>query len=120
MINIKKLDNKDIYVFDTPKSINEVDAENFLDKIESIATKENPIKMMGILESFPKLESFMTLFEMMKLKTKVMPLISKYALITDKDWIENMIPIADFFTHMEIKQFDLDEEDEAIDWLEKN
>ena len=120
MIDIKKLGDKNIYIFDTPKSINEEEAKKFLEFIEMVATKDKKIKMMGVMENFPKFESFMAFMEMMKLKSHVMNLFSKYAIVTDKEWLENVVPIGEFFTDLMIKQFDLDEKEEAIQWLEQD
>ena len=121
MIDIKKIEGKNIYIFETIEIINDFEAENYLRFIEGLGSSDYKIKVVGILESFPKFENFMILLELLKEKIKPINLISNYAIVTDKTWLENAIPIGDYFTsNIEIKQFDLDKKEEAIQWLEKN
>jgi len=52
------------------------------------------------------------------MKFKSFGVINKYAILADKDWIENLVPIANFLTpSFPVKAFGEDERQEAINWL---
>lgn len=49
-----------------------------------------------------------------------LPKITKVAIVSDKNWIKNVVEIEDFiFGNIEMKTFPLSEEDKAIEFLKK-
>lgn len=76
---------------------------------------------MGIINEFPGFENFKAFSETLKMKAKAVSTISKYALLSDKDWVETVLPMGNFVTPgIPIKHFDLDERQAAIAWLKKD
>lgn len=118
MIKIEKLEEKDIYTFEIEGDIDKNDA----DKITQLLLAENrKIKLLGIVKEIPGFEDFKSFSETLKTKMKSVSNISKYAVLTDRDWIENILPIGNFIVpSIPMKVFELDEKGKAIAWLEND
>ncbi|THV56761.1 STAS/SEC14 domain-containing protein [Flagellimonas alvinocaridis] len=121
MITLEKLEQKDCYLFKITENIDEKSAEDFIDFLVEKAEKDEKIKLIGFIESFLGFESFKAFRNTMNLKLKAIKVIEKYAIVSDKDWIENLVPLADFLSpNLPMKQFDIDEYNEAVEWLAKD
>lgn len=119
MMTIKNI-SENTYSFRIDNKFTEQDAKDFIDFLEGIPD-EKKIKVLGIYKGFPSLESFKTFTETAKLKSKALRKIAKYAIVTDSDFIEFVAPIGNFFTpKIPVKQFDMNEKQEATDWLQKD
>ncbi|WP_339887118.1 STAS/SEC14 domain-containing protein [uncultured Flavobacterium sp.] len=119
MFKLEKIPNKNIYKFTIDEVINEENIHEFLKILEEETKEHQKIRVLGIIKKIPSLENFATLKATLKMKVEALKNIGKYALLTDKDWIRNMIPVADYVTpKIEIKAFELEDEDDAISWLE--
>lgn len=119
MITITQIENKNIYLFKITDNVDESGTKKFIDFLTEKAENNEKIKMIGEMKSLPGFKNFKTFVETMKMKFKAISVVEKYAVLTDKSWIETIVPVGDFFIPgMEIKQFDLNERDAAIEWLE--
>jgi len=118
MINLKKIENYDIYSFEVSDDISEKEMHEFMELLETKAS-DNKIKLLGIFKEFPGFENFKAFNETMKLKSKALNTIEKYAILTDKSWVEALLPIGNMLTpNIPMKSFKLDERTEAIEWLD--
>lgn len=120
MILLNRLEEKNIYSFTIKGDINKEDAEDFYKLLEESADKNQKVKLLGVINEYPDFKDFKAFSETMKMKTKAINNIGKYAVLSDKDWVESVMPVGNFLTPgIPIKHFNLDERDEAITWLEK-
>jgi len=118
MLNLKKIENYNIYSFEVSDDITEKDMHEFMELLETKASN-NKIKLLGIFKEFPGFENFKAFNETMKLKSKALNAIEKYALLTDKSWLEALLPIGNMLTpNITMKSFKLNERTEAIEWLD--
>ncbi|OAB76081.1 SpoIIAA family protein [Cochleicola gelatinilyticus] len=120
MIKIEQIQNKNIYLFKVTDAIDQAGVETFITFLETKADNNEKIKVIGVMESLPGFENFKTFVEMVKLKSKAITVIEKYAVLTNKDWIEKIIPIGNFMTPgIPVKHFAINEREAAIEWLEQ-
>lgn len=118
MLNLKKIKNYDIYSFEISGGISESEMHDFIELLETKANTKK-IKILGIYKDFPGFENFKAFNETLKLKAKAFNAIEKYAILTDKSWLEALLPIGNAFTpNLPIKSFKLNERAEAIEWLD--
>jgi len=121
MIKLNKIEGTDIFEFSFQGDIDKQGIENFYELLEVKSKTHEKNKLLGIITEFPGFESFTAFTETLKMKVKAINNISKYAILSDKDWIEKLMPIGNFITPgMSIKHFDLSEKNKAIEWLGKN
>ncbi len=119
MLHIKKLEGKDIYSFTIDGKIDTEGMEKLSEILEE-SKKTGKIKLLGEMNKMPGFEDFSSVTETMKMKFKAMNAIGKYAVLSDKNWIEKLIPIGDFLTPgLPIKHFKAEDRDNAIAWLEE-
>jgi hypothetical protein len=119
MIAIEQIANKNIYVFQITEEIDQEGVEKFLSFLAAKAEKGEKMKMIGEVKSFTGFENFKAFTETAEMKLKAASSISKYAVLSDKDWVQTVIPVADLITpNIPIKHFALNERDQAIEWLE--
>jgi len=118
MLNLKKIENYDIYSFEISGDISEKEMHEFMELLETKAS-DNKIKLLGIFKEFPGFENFKAFNETLKLKSKAFNAIEKYAILTDKSWLEALLPIGNMLTpNLPLKSFKLNEQIEAIEWLD--
>lgn len=119
-MKLQKITNHDIYEITIHHAISKEDIEHLSDAFDQFKERGEKINLLGIFESFPTLDSLLSISAMFKMKFKSLSIINKYAIVADQDWIEKLIPVANFLTpSMPIKAFDDDEKNEAIEWLSK-
>ena len=120
MLNLNKIEDQEIFSFEVFGDITEREMHNFIERLEE-ETKDSKIKLLGIYHEFPGFESFSAFNETLKLKAKAIKSIEKYAILSNKDWIEALIPIGNSLTPgLPMKAFKLEQKDEAIAWLNSN
>lgn len=118
MIKLEKIHNKQIYLFEVTDDIDQAGVENFINFLTNKAATNEKIKMIGVMESLPGFENFKTWVEMMTLKSKAIGVIEKYAVVTNQDWIEKIIPVGNFIAPgLPVKHFAMNQRDAAIEWL---
>lgn len=119
-MKLEKIENTNIYEFKTSGKLTEKDAKNLTLSFEEFKRNGEKIKLLGTIEDFPSLESFSTLDDLLKLKMSSLKVVEKYAILSDKDWIENFVPVGNFFTPgLPVRAFELDDRKEAINWLKE-
>lgn len=118
MLHLKKIKNYDIYSFEISADISEKEMREFMELLET-KTANKKIKLLGTYTKFPGFENFKAFNETLKLKSKALNCIEKYAILTDKSWLEALLPIGNVLTpNIPMKSFKLDERTEAIEWLD--
>jgi len=120
MIHLNKLDEKDIYTFSIEGKIDEESAKEFYALLEVKALQNEKIKLLGSIREFPSFESLKAFTATMSMKASALKNIEKYAILSDRSWIEVFAPVGNFLTPgIPMKKFSLLEMDDAIEWLEK-
>lgn len=121
MIHLNKLDNKNIYTFSIEGDIDEKSAKEFYALLEAKALQNEKMKLLGSIREFPSFKDLKAFTATFEIKRKALHNIEKYALLTDKHWIEAFVPISNFLTpDIPVKKFSLLQLEEAIEWLEKD
>lgn len=118
MIKLNKIEGTDIYEFLTDGDIDNESMDTMYQFFELKSENNEKVKLLGTVNEFPSIDGFKSFGKALKMKKTAMGSIEKYALLSDRDWIETLLPIGNFVTPgIPIKHFDLDERDEAIKWL---
>ncbi|RPD98729.1 STAS/SEC14 domain-containing protein [Aureibaculum marinum] len=87
-------------------------------KLRTIIDQNENVNLLMQIEDVNGIESIKLFFDNLGDKWYVLRHLRKYALITNNDWVENIIEIAGMLTpKVEMKQFDMDEKEKAIDWI---
>lgn len=121
MIKIEKIENKDIYTFKIEGKIDKQGIDNFESIFDSYKDKKNTLKLIAIIDGIPDFENFESFTETMKMKFSALGILAKYAIISEKKWMEKLIPVADFLTpNLPIEFFEKGKINDAIEWLEKD
>ncbi|BAO56047.1 SpoIIAA family protein [Nonlabens marinus] len=119
-MDLKKIENSNIYEFHAKGKLTENDAKNLMKSFQEFKENNDKISLLGVMEELPWPEDFSSLDELFKLKTASLNVIEKYAILSDKKLMANLVPTANFFTpNMPIKTFDKSQRDEAIQWLKE-
>ena len=94
--------------------------EKFAEILEE-ARQSGKIRLLGEMNGMPGFEDFKAVTETVKMKFKAINAIGKYAILTDKNWLERLIPLSDFLTpRIPLKHFPTGDRDKAIAWLESD
>jgi hypothetical protein len=116
-MDLKKIENTNIYEFHSKDKLNEEDAKKLLASFREFRERGEKIRLLGIIDEAP-IPDFSAVDEIFKLKLDSVNVIEKYAIVSDKQWLKNLVPNANFFTpNIPMKTFDTSERDEAIRWL---
>ena len=119
MLKLQKLDGRDIYTFRVEGDLDEQSVRRFYDALEQKAAGGKQLRLLGIIQDFPKLKDFIALGELAKTKTKALRSIGKYAIISDTDWMATLLPVSNFLTPgLPIRHFEPHQRHQAIAWLE--
>lgn len=119
-MELKKIQNTDIYEFRSTEKLTEKDAEKLSQSFKEFKENGQKINLLGIIDKFPMPESVPSIDEILSLKKSSMNVVKKYAILSDKEWLEKSVHIGNFFTpNIPLKTFDKDNRKEAIDWLKK-
>ncbi|CAH8285616.1 SpoIIAA-like protein [Mariniflexile fucanivorans] len=120
MINLNKIEGTDIYEFSIDGEIDKEGIENIYKLFQLKSKNSEKIKLLGKIHDIDGFESFKAFGETFKMKAAAITSIDKYAVLSNRHWMETLMPIANFVTPgIPIKYFDLDEREEAITWLKK-
>lgn len=103
----------------TPKGpLEEADFQSLSEVVDPyIESKGRLNGLMIYTESFPGWNDFSGLVSHMKFVKDHQKFISKVAAVTDSGILSIMPGIADHFVKAEIRHFDFDEKDDAMEWL---
>ena len=121
MLHLQKLPQKDIYSFTIEGELTEADMRRFYDLLAEKADGPGKLRVLGIINEFPRLKDFRALGETVKTKGKALQGIGKYAIISDQHWMEAVLPVGNFLTPgLPIKHFARGEREQALAWLESD
>ena len=121
MLTIDKIEGTDIYEFSITGNVDENSIKDFYKLLEVKSQENHKIKLLGTINNFPGFEDFKAFSATMKMKAKAISNISKYAVLSGKDWINGILPVGNFVTPgIPMKHFNLEERDNAIAWLKKD
>jgi len=105
---IQKIDGKEIYKFTVQGKIDSDSMEEFNDLLKQYSESKTKIKLIGLILDFPGFEDLEAFTETLKVKFNSIGAIGKYAVLTDREWLQKFIPIGDFLTPgMPLKGFEL-------------
>jgi len=118
MIELKKIEGTDIFEFSIDGKIDKESVENLYNLFELKAERHEKMKLLGTINEFPAFEDFKAFGKTMGMKAKAIATIAKYAILSDRDWIETLLPVGNFISPgIPLKHFDLNEREQAIAWL---
>ncbi|GEQ85035.1 hypothetical protein ULMS_05430 [Patiriisocius marinistellae] len=119
-MQLKKIENTNIYEFKSSEKLNEEDAERLNKAFKEFEENGEKINLLGTIEKLPMPQDFPAFDELFKLKKNSINVIEKYAIVCDKKWLNNFMSIGNFFTPgIPMKSFDTNSRDEAIAWLKQ-
>jgi len=112
----KVADNTYEFIFN--KNTSKEDLEKMATAFQQFKEREEQINLLGVLESFPTLDSMLSISELFKVKLNSLKVVQKYAILADKNWLKKLMPVANFLTpSLPVKSFSLDEKEAALNWL---
>jgi len=111
--------NKEVVLLEPKGTLTEEDFSLASSRIDKFIEERGKVKGLLIKSrDFPSWDSFAALVSHLKFVRNHHEKIEKLALVTDSSLVEFLEPLVKHFVHPEIKEFDYDEVDEAMDWLE--
>jgi|GEM_PF-898914 len=121
-MELKKIDNTNIYEFEISGKITEEELDNLYLAFTQFKENNEKVNLLGKIDQIPSFDVFQNLSKIVKMKLASLKVIHKYAILTDRELIENLAPIGNFFSpSIQVKTFESDEREDAINWLnEKN
>lgn len=120
MIDFKKLDDTNIYRFEIKEKLQKESIEDIYKLLNQKAEAGEKIKLLGIIHKMPEF-NVSDLGDFVKIKSKGMEVIEKYAVLSEANWLTTIIPAANLITPgTDVKHFELDEEEKALAWLAYN
>lgn len=116
VVTINEIDND---VFEVELDHDKLDHSSMSALYEILDRKsKEKINLIVVLRSFPALENLKTFVKGIQVDLKAIGKIGKYALVTDKKWIDKISGVADFLTPgMEVKTYKLNELNDARKWV---
>lgn len=104
----------------TPKSsLEAADFDKIANQVDPYIEKHGELK--GIIiesEDFPGWRDFSALLSHLKFIHDHHRKVKKLAAVTDSGFLDIMQDVSDYFTEAEVRHFDFDKKQEAIDWLQ--
>ena len=120
MFNLQKIRGKEIYTFTVEGEMTPQNVEAFYETLAKATVNGGQVQLLTVVQDFPKFQSFKTLSAAAKLKLNALKHLTKCAVLSDKDWVETLLPFGNFLTpDLPIRHFDLDQRAEALAWLER-
>jgi len=111
--------NKEVVVLEPKGKLTEEDFIVASSRIDKLIEASGSVKGVMIKsKDFPYWDSFGALLSHLKFVHNHHEKIEKLAFVTDSSLVEFIEPIAKHFVHPEIKEFDYDDVDKAMSWLE--
>ena len=119
-IKIEHVQDTNIYQFKIDEVMDEAGVQALYELIKS-KSKNGKIRLLAEINSFPKLESFKTFIDGLKLDFESLGVVEKYAVVSDEKLIKGYTKVGDFFTpNIPIKAFSNREKSDAIEWLKND
>lgn len=118
MFEINKIENTNLYKYVIEGRIDEDSVSRFIEFFERLDREHKTIKLLGVIHDYPGFRDFRTILPSFRLGFKAIHAIKKYAVVSNKTWIEVLMPVANMLTPgTPVKHFHLDEQEQAMDWL---
>jgi hypothetical protein len=119
MIRFGKIPNTSVYEFVIDGKLNQHILSEFYDLVKATAAEGKKIRLLGVIESWPGFTDLKAFTTTVKVKLGSLGHIEKYAVVSDKGWLESIMPVSDFLTPgMPVKHFRPSQREEAIEWLQ--
>lgn len=115
MLDVKAIRHNIIQVIVRGK-ITETDMQEITTMYKEKVTKEEPINLLLVMEDMEGI-TMKGLLKDMEL-AKYLTSLKKVAIVGDKTWLEVDAKVENLMPGVEIKQFDLNEKEKALDWSE--
>ncbi len=94
--------------------------DDFYQLLLETGERHEKINLLAKVKSWPSFHSFQNFGKLAKVKSKSIGKIEKYAIVSDKKWVDALFPMANFLSFsMELKHFSEEEYQNAIEWLTK-
>lgn len=118
-MELKQIKDDNIYQFIIEDKLNEKEVKSFYQDLQKAMQKNDGLKLLAVVKDFPAFQNFKTLGETLTIKKEVISAIEKYAIVSDKNWVEALLPVSKIATPgIPIKHFPLEKTDDAVRWLE--
>lgn len=99
-------------------SINQEEIKRLYAEMKTIIDKNGEVNLIMQANDIKGMKNAKFFFSDLSDKWFVLRHLRKFAIVTDKDWIENLAEVAGVLTpKVEVEEFDMDEMDEAIKWI---
>jgi len=120
MIAHKLLKDEKILIVTPKGALEKIDFEKLSAIVDPYLEKEGQLKGLMIqTESFPGWDSFAALISHFQFVRNHQKKISRVAAVTDSGFLSVMPMIADHFIDAELKHFNYDEQERALEWLKE-
>ena len=120
MIEHKLLENEKILIVTPKGALEKSDFEKLSAIVDPYLEKEGQLNGLMIqTESFPGWDSFAALISHFQFVKHHQKKISRVAAVTDSSFLSVMPVIADHFVDAELKHFNYDEKERAMEWLKE-
>lgn len=99
--------------------MSQLQINRLMERIKSTNEQYGKVRLLGEYTSFDSFSTLKSVLSTLSLKAEVIKSIEKYAIITNKNWLQEISGIADFVTpSLDVEVFALAERRQAINWLE--
>ncbi|QCX38731.1 STAS/SEC14 domain-containing protein [Aureibaculum algae] len=100
------------------ESINQKVIDRLYTEMKGVIDSNGEVNLIIQANDIKSIKNLKSFFSDIKDKWFVLKHLRKFAIVTDKDWIENLTEIVGVLTpKVELKEFDMVDMDEAIDWV---
>lgn len=122
-LSLRELESDDpnIAAFEIDGKMRKADLDVARQMMEKFVDDQPPRCLMAKFTRFRGFEmALLADREMIQQKRKTMDHLDRYAMVGAPDWIENIAETLAGLFKFELRTYDLDEEDEAMEWLKEN
>jgi len=120
-MQLNKIDDQhNIYEFSLSGDLEDEEIQNLKLAFEEFKRNKEKIKLLGHIKEMPDLEAMKNVGELSSMKIAAYEVIDRYAILTDKEWLEEVIPMANFLTpRMQLMTFESKDLEQAMEWLKE-
>lgn len=121
MIHINRIDDTNIYEFEINNSSETTDVKRLLEFVVQKEEKNDSVKMMVEIKNIAAYSNVRKDAQRLISKYTQVKIISACVLLTDFEWLKDLLPIGEFFKdNLKVKHFKVSERYKAINWLKEN
>lgn len=119
MITKLDLSKGNLLAFKLSGEIHDEGIKIFTTDLKAALEEYDKVRLYLEFERFSGWDSVAAFEETMKTKALALGKIEKYAVVTDKQWLQKSAPLADLVTpRYPIRVFEMEKREEAIEWIE--